>query len=422
MSRHPAPLDDRGLSLWMTDWKVASTGLPWLGRRFVALVGGAVAGHLDYALHPDGQALTVGWINVFPQFQGAGLAGVLMDALYAAHPTAWINQGWRTPEGAQWWNSYREPAPERNIHNQPPAAWATYFNAVDVAADKAQNAHLDNALGLHGHQDAVYRYGERTEDEALRFAPAHRPYRAANADPSAYPLHGAVRLLLDSRLHSYIHDPAVDRGQRVWALLEHLGHGNLPREWNATRHAAFEDAYHEEVFQDEPGAPDDSLSLDTAEPRPTATHVVFSVRPLPEGQQPPHHGQVSWLNFTGPADIDLEVTEVSWRSADEPAITHTADFTPAVHAAIAPLDRSQASTGYRARYDTAGFLRQASAQQPQSAHPYAHRAAEIRNVAERLTRQVADRTPTAPPSANRGVVLPDAQHQVSPRSPGTGPR
>lgn len=226
---------------------------------------------------------------------------------------------------------------------------------------------------------------------------------------------------MDSRLHSYIHDRAADPALRAEALLEHLGHGRLPREWNATQHAAFEDAYHEEVFQDEEGAPDESLSPDIAAPRSTATHVVFSVRPLSAGQQPPHHGQVSWLNFTGSVDVDLEVTDVSWRSADVPAITHTAHFGRAVRAAIAPLDRSHASAGYRARYDATGFLRAASAQQPQPAHPYAHRAAEIRNRAERLTRQVPDRTPTAPPSASKGVLA-DGQHQVPPRSPGAGHR
>ncbi|MFJ6216602.1 hypothetical protein ACIQGZ_25210 [Streptomyces sp. NPDC092296] len=101
---------------------------------------------------------------------------------------------------------------------------------MDVAADKAQNAHLDSTLGLHGHRDAVYRYGERTEDEALKYAGAYRPVRAALADPSAQPLHEAVRLRLDPSLHAYVHTPAEDSERRAQALLEHLGHGNLPRE------------------------------------------------------------------------------------------------------------------------------------------------------------------------------------------------
>jgi hypothetical protein len=54
-------------------------------------------------------------------------------------PTAWINHGWRTENGARWWNGYREPAPQ-----------ARYFDAVDIASDKTHNAHQNKHYGLDG--------------------------------------------------------------------------------------------------------------------------------------------------------------------------------------------------------------------------------------------------------------------------------
>ncbi|WP_107462819.1 GNAT family N-acetyltransferase [Streptomyces sp. 2231.1] len=63
----------------------------------VALVGRRAAGSLDFHVRPDGQVLWVWMLEVYPGFQQRGLASVLMDALYAAYPTAWINHGTRTP-------------------------------------------------------------------------------------------------------------------------------------------------------------------------------------------------------------------------------------------------------------------------------------------------------------------------------------
>ncbi|MFI2437131.1 GNAT family N-acetyltransferase [Streptomyces sp. NPDC018693] len=211
-------LPEEGLALWLTEWKV-STRIPWLGRHLVASVGSSVAGQLDFFLHPDGQAVKVVMLRVHPDFQRRGLAGVLMDALYAAHPTAWINHGWRTENGARWWNGYREPAPQRNVHNRPPAEWASYFDAVDVASDKAHNAHQNNYYGLDGHRDAVYRYGERLETEAALHAAAYRPVTPVRVDPGAQPLHGAARLVLPPAVHEYVHAARRTRApgpRRCW--------------------------------------------------------------------------------------------------------------------------------------------------------------------------------------------------------------
>ncbi|MFC9285176.1 DUF4158 domain-containing protein [Streptomyces sp. NPDC057052] len=58
----------------------------------MASVDQKAAGQLDSFLHPGEQAVKVLMPQVRPVFQRRGLTGVLMDALYAAHPTAWINQ------------------------------------------------------------------------------------------------------------------------------------------------------------------------------------------------------------------------------------------------------------------------------------------------------------------------------------------
>ncbi|MGV9406972.1 hypothetical protein [Streptomyces sp. NPDC003667] len=128
-------------------------------------------GILDFFVHPDGQAVQVDMLEVEPRFQKRGLASVLMDALYASHPTAWIDHGGRSPEGTRWWDRYREPAPERNVHNRPPAEWAHYFDPVGVAGQKTRNAYQNRYHGVDGHRSAVYRYGQPMEAEARHYAP-----------------------------------------------------------------------------------------------------------------------------------------------------------------------------------------------------------------------------------------------------------
>lgn len=389
MSGDEADLPQEGLSLWLTDWKVP-TGMSWEGRRLVALVGQAVGGHLDVHVHPDGQAVKVWMLDVQPGFQRRGLGSLLMDTLYAAYPTAWINHGARTQEGSWWWDSYRDPDPQRNIHNRPPAEWAVYFDAVEVASEKAQNAHLNAFYGLNGHRQDVYRYGERLEQEATDYTRFYVLAQAAELDPAGQQLHGATRLFLPPHLHAYVHDRTQDASGRAAALLEHVGHGNLPRTyWNSTRHAAFEDAYHEEVFQD-------------AVPAQPATHLVFTVSLPSTDLMPAFDSLTSSVDFVAPNDIAVELAALTWRSARQPTLTHTAAFTPPVTAAIAPRWPQYASAAYRARYDEAGFLLSPDAPQPATEPAYADRAEDIRAVAERLLAAQAERsrfapTPAAPP-------------------------
>lgn len=149
MAGAEARLDEAGLALWLTDWKV-DLSWSWTPRRVMALVGGQPAGRIDFLVHPDGLAVSVWGMEVEPEFQRRNLALVMMDALYAAHPTAWIDHGGREPDGVRWWDRYTDPAPERNIHNQPPAEWARYFDALQVAAQRVKNAYQNRLFGSTG--------------------------------------------------------------------------------------------------------------------------------------------------------------------------------------------------------------------------------------------------------------------------------
>lgn len=222
-------------------------------------------------------------------------------------------------------------------------------------------------------------------------------------DPGAQPLHGAARLVLPSAVHAYVHDRTQDSRARAAALLEHLGHGNLPREayWNTTRQAAFADAHHEDLFDRQPpGAP--------------VTHVVFALAPVQASLLPAARALATSVKFEHPGDLAVDVTELAWRQADRPHLTHRAGFTPAVAAAVAPLSAQQASAAYRARYDENGFLHAAARD---GVRPFADRAAQIQAMAERLlrgqpARARTPRPPTAPPRT--AVPQPPAPGQRPP--------
>ncbi|WP_445280230.1 hypothetical protein [Streptomyces sp. DSM 118148] len=192
-----------------------------------------------------------------------------------------------------------------------------------MASDRAQLAHRNDRCGLDGHRDAVYRYGERDEQEADDYVLLCRPVQAAMLDPAAQPLHGATRLFLLPSLHAHVHDGRQDVAARAAALLEYLGHGNLPcTRWYGTRQQAFEDAYHQEVFEG-------------GIPAQAATHVASTLNRL-ERAAASHTVTPALVDFTAAADIPVEVTAVAWRDAQQPHRMHTAVFAPAVEAAIAP--------------------------------------------------------------------------------------
>lgn len=402
MAGAEARLDEAGVALWLTDWKV-EIPVAWTPRRVLAMVGGERAGRLDFLVHPDGQAVSVWAVEVEPEFQRRNLGAVMTDALYAAHPTAWIDHGGRGPDGVRWWDRYPDPAPERNIHNQPPSEWAQYFDAVQVAAQRAKNAYLNRHFGVDGHRAAEYRYGERLEAEAKEWAPAFREAAAQGPDPAVQELHAGLRLILPPRLHRLVHDGRRDPGERAEMLLDQIGHGSLPygAGWNTTERAAFEDMAHEEVFA--PGPADE------------VTHVAFRVR-LAAGQEvPPHDLRATWLTYVNSPGVAVELTGLSWRSPEKPWTTHEAAFTPPIDAAVAPSDSRNTSRQYAARYGLGGEL--LPGQLPrQSDNPFAGREEEISAMAAKLKASGFERARALlpPPPTMREVFEGRQVHQQDP--------
>lgn len=405
----PVPGRLEGLELHVTGWK----GNPrhrWAGHQVIAVVQGQAAGHVELHLHPDALALEVVLLEVAPGFRGRGLASLLMDRLHETYPHAWINHGRRTVDGAQWWDRYRDPAPERNIHNRPPADWARYFRAPGVAADRAVNRGRNKWCGLDGHRAAEYRYGERLEEEFEQHAQAFEPDTGAQrADPAQQDLYAAQVVVLPPGLHRYVHDPDLDAIERAQALLEHIGYGNVPRSsehtgyWNTSPQAALTDAWLSQIFADVP-------------PASPATHLVYQAHPLQaDGQELPQHvASMDWVDYIDLKDISVNLAGMSWRSTAAPATVHRADFGSPVPAAIASEEPQGASPQYRARYTERGKLRVPLEPSPAS-EPFEDRRDEIRARAEEVIRDSARRSAQA---AARRHTPPAAEHpQPGPPTP-----
>ncbi|MEU3640950.1 hypothetical protein AB0H23_32595 [Streptomyces albogriseolus] len=367
-------------------------------------MGGAYAGHLDVYVHPDGQAIEVAELAVSPDHRLHHLESVMMDALYAAYPTAWVNHGGRGPDETLWWDSYSEPAPERNPHNRPPAEWAHYFDPIVVASQKARNAYRNRYQGVDGHRAAVYRYGEPMEAEARQHAHLFHEPEPQGPNPNIDDLYGGVRLFLPPRLHRIVHDSSRDATQRAELVLDHLGYGNLPHHsaWNITERGAFEDLVHEQIFD--------------TESRQPVTHLIFRILLQPDGHVPPHDVKATWVRFIDSPGIEVGLAGMSWRSPQRPEITHTANFDPPFDAAIAPEHPADASFQYRARYSEFGDL--LPGQMPRragSTAPYAGREAEIQAWADRLRQGTAQRANDRPNSVSGQTA--SADYQVHHRQP-----
>lgn len=373
------------MSLWLTDYKIASGGA-WSGRRVLVLVGGEAAGHLDFLVHPDGRAVSVWGLEVYPEYRRRNLASVMMDAMYAAYPTAWVNHGGRLRAGALWWDGYSDPASERNVHNRPPSEWAEYFSSVEVAACKAQNAYMNRNLGVDGHREAEYRYGQRWEEEARQYAAFYREARVQGPDPAVDELFAGLRLALPPGMHRLVHNSALPTEDRAGILLNHVGHGNLPADqaWNTTERAAFEDLAQDKLLSGSSPAPE--------------THVTFHALPL-TGNVPDHEVKATWVTYVNSPGVPLQLSGMSWRAAHQPWVTHSVAFTPPQDAAIQPAFRQATTPEYRARYDEIGRLRPGAAvQRSEEPHPYAERAEDIRAVADGILHDSARRTVrSAPP-------------------------
>lgn len=117
---------------------------------------GQHVGSLHYQQSDDGKAAYVTNLESHKS-EGHGVGSAMMDDLYShAHQHGmWVNHGQRTPEGMSWWNSYREPHPEHNVHNAMPnqgtqggKSWQHYWDPREVAADMHFHSESDPA-GKH---------------------------------------------------------------------------------------------------------------------------------------------------------------------------------------------------------------------------------------------------------------------------------
>lgn len=100
----------------------------WNHKILYGKIGGQHAGHIVFSENPDTQALSVGKMETYGRHRGQGVASAMQDALVGEHPDHWINHGSRTGPGRTWWNSYDDPAPDRNIHNIPHEHWEDAFH------------------------------------------------------------------------------------------------------------------------------------------------------------------------------------------------------------------------------------------------------------------------------------------------------
>lgn len=99
----------------------------WHHRILYGKINGQLAGHIIFSENPKAEALSVGKMETYPSHRGKGLASAMQDALAEEHPRHWINHGSRTAAGQSWWESYDDPAPDRNIHNFPREQWERDF-------------------------------------------------------------------------------------------------------------------------------------------------------------------------------------------------------------------------------------------------------------------------------------------------------
>lgn len=99
----------------------------WHHRILYGKINGRLAGHIVFSENPGTEALSVGKMETYPNHRGKGLASAMQDALAEEHPRHWINHGSRTGAGQSWWESYDDPAPDRNIHNFPREQWERDF-------------------------------------------------------------------------------------------------------------------------------------------------------------------------------------------------------------------------------------------------------------------------------------------------------
>lgn len=122
-------------------------------------INGKHVGDLHYTPSDDRNAVKVNMLHSWDRGQGA--ASAMTDALYHEHPGAYINHGWRTPDGIDWARQYESPDPDRDVHQAHPedgphGGWMRYFNPHKVAFDMLENHDSDDEPELGRHPEPQF--------------------------------------------------------------------------------------------------------------------------------------------------------------------------------------------------------------------------------------------------------------------------
>jgi hypothetical protein len=158
---HPRPAEFRSQVSRNPDFDPHARGdnFEWSTHVMHGYIGSQHVGSLHYSVSDDGKAFGVERLH--STRPGEGVASSLMDDLYGQVKQAggWLNHGQRTRDGNAWWNSYREPHPEVNVHRaHPEQGWGHYFSPGEAADDAERNKgysaiRLPGGSGYHPDQD-----------------------------------------------------------------------------------------------------------------------------------------------------------------------------------------------------------------------------------------------------------------------------
>jgi len=123
----------------------------WHGTTMIGHHQGRQVTEAYFHVHPHGDAIDIHSIITHDGHEGHGYASALMDDLYATYPHAVINHGARTDNGTNWWQSYEDPAPDRNTHNMPASEYEEHFDPQEIENDKKTNQNSETYLNTLHH-------------------------------------------------------------------------------------------------------------------------------------------------------------------------------------------------------------------------------------------------------------------------------
>lgn len=195
------------------------------------------AGRLHFSRSDDGQAYEVHMLHTWRGDSGGrndqhkGVGSAMMDDFYGhvKQHGRWIDHGFRTEAGNNWWASYREPHPELNTHHaHPDEGWKDYWPPVRVAFDAAENFSNSGGRGAHTpirYNPKNYKFDDRDEiwTQARGITPAQQATAALIA--AGEERAGIIALAL---LAGVVIEAEVSPSRRMMARHLQTAHGSRP--------------------------------------------------------------------------------------------------------------------------------------------------------------------------------------------------